>query len=380
VTKVDWVALGFVALAALVGWRKGLIGSAFSAAGILAGAIIGGRLAPHLLHGGSRSPYTPLAALAGAAFLAIVFEAAGSIAGATLRQKLRLTPLRLLDSAGGLAVGAAAGFALVWVVAAVAVYLPGQTELRQGAQRSFVVRRLNELAPPSRVLSVLASIDPFPSIIGPAAPVASPDPRLLRRPGVRQAAPSVVRVVGRACGLAVEGSGWGARPGLVVTAAHVVAGEHDTAVETSGHRNALPAVAVAFDSRNAVAVLRVSGLRARPLPLVDAEPGTAVAILGYPNDGPFSAVPGRIGRTAIVLTQNAYGHGPVTRRITSLRGRIRHGNSGGPAVDGRGRVQTTVFAARIDSQAGYGVPADPVRKALAIASGPVSTGGCVGGS
>src|SRR4029078_11088674 len=87
----------------------------------------------------------------------------------------------------------------------------------------------------------------------------APDRRVLRQPGVRGAAPSVVRVLGTACGLGVEGSGWVARPGLVVPAAHVVAGEQDTTVTTL-FGETLGAEAVAFDSRNDVAVLRVPGL------------------------------------------------------------------------------------------------------------------------
>ena len=55
---------------------------------------------------------------------------------------------------------------------------------------------------------------------------------------------------------------------------------------------------------------------------------------------------------------------------------IRHGNSGGPAIDGNGRVQLTVFAARVGSPGGYGIPADVVRKVLDSAHGPVSTGPC----
>src|SRR5205807_5752044 len=146
-------------------------------------------------------------------------------------------------------------------------------------------------------------------IAGPIAGVAPPDPRLLRAPGVRSAAPSVVRVLGTACGLAVEGSGWVARAELVVTAAHVVAGEHDTSVDVPGSSSALHATPVAVDARNDVAVLRVPGLSVGPLRLVDPVPGAAVAILGYPGDGPFDAKPGRIGRTATVLSQDAYGRG-----------------------------------------------------------------------
>jgi uncharacterized membrane protein required for colicin V production len=376
VTHVDWFALGFVALTAVYGLRKGLIASALSAAGVIGGAVVGARLAPHLLSGGSRSPYTPVAALGGAVVLAIVLEAIGSIAGSTLRSGLRLPPLRALDSAGGFVLGAASGLAIVWVLGAAALLLPGQTSLRRSAQQSLVVRRLDAIAPPRRLLEALARVDPFPSIAGPIAGVAPPDPRLLGATGVRAAAPSVVRVVGTACGLSVEGSGWVARPGLVVTAAHVVAGEHDTAVQVFGTGSALPATPVAFDARNDVAVLRVPSLRARPLSLADPQPGAAVVILGYPGDGPFDAKAGRIGRTVTVLSQDAYGHGPVARTITSIRGEVRHGDSGGPAVDASGRVQTTIFAARVGSTGGYGVPPGAVRNALDGARGPVSTGAC----
>ena len=375
-THVDWFALGFVALMALYGLRKGLIAGALSAVGVIGGALVGARLAPHLLSGGSRSPYTPVAALGGAIVLAILLEAVGSLAGTTLRSGLRLPPLRALDSVGGFVLGAAAGLAVVWVLGAAALLLPGQTTLRREAQRSLVVRRLDAIAPPRRLLEALARVDPFPSIAGPIAGVPPPDPRLLNAPGVREAAPSVVRVVGTACGLSVEGSGWVARPELVVTAAHVVAGEHDTAVQLFGTSAALRAIPVAVDAKNDLAILRVPDLRARPLPLVDPEPGAAVAILGYPGDGPFDAKPGRIGRTVTVLSQDAYGKGPVARTITSVRGVVRHGDSGGPAVDASGRVQTTIFASRVGSTGGYGVPSSAVRAALASARGPVSTGPC----
>ena len=113
------------------------------------------------------------------------------------------------------------------------------------------------------MLNALARIDPFPSITGPAAPVAPPDPRLAHAVGVRRAAPSVVRVLGMACGVGVEGTGWVAKPDLIVTAAHVVAGQSDTVVELqSGGR--LPADVVAFDRRNDVAVLRVREPRPTP--------------------------------------------------------------------------------------------------------------------
>jgi S1-C subfamily serine protease len=378
VATVDWIALGVVALAALGGLRRGLIGSALSVAGIVVGAIIGARLAPHFLGDGSRSPYAPLVALAGAAVGAILLQTVGGIAGSVVRGSLRLTPLRAVDSLGGLLLGAAGGLFFVWVVGAAALLLPGQTTLRRNVQESVVLQHLNDAVPPSRLLHLLARIDPLPSIAGPAPPARPPDASVLRNPTVRARAASVVRILGTACGIGVEGSGWVARPGLVVTAAHVVAGQHRPVVQQPRSVRMLPAEPVAFDARNDIAVLRVPGLRAQPLRLVDPREGSAVAIVGYPANGPLTATPGRIGRTALVLSDDAYGRGPVPRMITSVRGRIRHGNSGGPAIDANGAVEATIFAARIGSESGFGIPASAVRHALdRVGAERVSTGGCV---
>src|SRR2546423_9245788 len=235
---------------ALYGLRRGLIASALSAAAIVAGAILGARLAPHLLDRGARSRYTPLAALVGALVCAIVLESVASFAGSAVRSSLRVTPLGSIDSLGGMVLGAMGGLAIVWVAGAVALLLPGQTELRRSAQQSFLVRQLNSVAQPRRLLDALARVDPFPSVVGPVAIVPAPDPTLLRRPGVRAAAPSVVRVVGTACSLSIEGSGWVARPDTVVTAAHVVAGGRDPTGGEGGGRPPPPAAGGAVGPRH----------------------------------------------------------------------------------------------------------------------------------
>ena len=91
----------------------------------------------------------------------------------------------------------------------------------------------------------------------------------------------------------------------------------------------------------------------------------------------LTATAGRIGGTQQVVTRNAYGEGPVRRLITAVAGRLRHGNSGGPAVDRLGRVQATIFAARIGSKSGFGIPAAVVQNEVGRAqTRPVSTGDC----
>ena len=365
VTRVDWIALAIAALGALSGLRRGLIATALSLAGLAAGAVLGARVAPHFLHGGAHSPYTSLAALVGALVGAALLQGVASIAGSFARGGLALVPpLRLLDTAGGAVLGAAMGLALVWVAGAMLLQLPGQTSLRRDVQRSTILRRLNEVAPPSTVLRALNRVDPFQAITGPAPPSTPPDARVLSSATVRNARASVVRIYGTACGLEVEGSGWVARPHIVVTAAHVVAGAKS--ITANGHA----AQALDVDRRDDVAVLRVPGLDAPALPIADPIDGAPVAILGYPENGPFDARAGRIGVTTDVLVNG------TLREITAVSGLVRHGNSGGPAVDESGRVQSTIFAARIGSRSGYGIPASAVRAALAKARRPVSTGHC----
>jgi S1-C subfamily serine protease len=376
VTRLDWILLGAVALAALVGLRKGLVASTLAITGVVAGAVLGARLAKVLLPGGAHSPYAPLIGLAGAVVGAIFLESVGSLVGSLFRSGLRLPPLRALDSAGGLVLGGAAGLALVWVFGATALLLPGQPSLRQDVQRSAVLQRLNEIVPSDTLLNVLARVDPFPSIAGPAIPAGPLEGTIAGDRSVQTASASVVRVLGSACGLGISGSGWVAASGIVVTAAHVVAGERDTSVVEPGSDRQLDAQPIAFDAKNDVAVLRVRGLSAPPLAFAEPQEKRAVAIVGYPLNGPLDVEPGRIGRTDQVLTDDAYGDGPVERTITSLAGTVRHGNSGGPAIDSDGHVQATVFASRVGSSGGYGIPASVVRTVVADAREPVSTGEC----
>ena len=379
-TTLDWLIIGFVALMALWGYGQGLIISGLSLAGFTVGAFAGSRLAPLLLDQGSHSPYAPLFSLITALMLgglvAIVFEAVG----VGLRRRASCFPgADVVDSIGGAALVAMLGLALVWITGAVALQTPGARQFRKDIQRSAILRQLNEVLPPSGpILNALARVDPFPRISGPEADVPPPNRRILRDADVKGARDSVVRVLGVACGLAVQGSGWVAAPEIVVTNAHVVAGEDDTTVKRDGG-DELDAQAIAFDSHNDVAVLRVPGLEAPALKLrMSGEVGEQVAILGYPKNGPYRAEPGRLGATRTVISQDAYGNGPVQRRMTSLRGRIRSGNSGGPAVDETGGVVATVFAATTSgTQGGFGVPPGIVRSAVQKADGPVDTGPCV---
>ena len=382
VTGVDWIIVALCAGLALLGYRQGLIVGALTLAGFAGGAVLGARLAPPLLTEGSGSPYAPVTALVGAVLLGGIFAVAlESVARALRRVVVPFGPARVADAAGGAVVLAALGLGLAWMLGAVALNAPG-SELRRDVQRSTILRELNSLLPPSGpILNVLNRVDPTPTIVGPRAEVDRPDPAIAGGPGVAEASASVVRVLGSACGLGIAGTGWVAGPGLIVTNAHVVAGQSDTRVELADG-TAFDAEAVHYGPRNDVAILRAEGLAAPALNSVSSvETGTAGAVLGFPGNGDFTAAPARLGTTGRVSSQDSYGRGPLERRVTAFRGRVEGGNSGGPVVDRRGRVLATVFAAVAESGPpnGLGVPNGIVRNALADVdlSAPVDTGPCV---
>jgi hypothetical protein len=378
-TTLDWIIIAFTLLMAVWGYQQGLIAGALSLAGFAAGAFIGSRLGPLLLEDGSHSPYAPLFALLGALMIGGVFASGLELLGFHLRRRLG-ERLGLADGVGGSLLVACLGLFLVWIGGSVALQTPGARDLREPIQRSAILKELNEALPPSgAILNALARFDPVPSVTGPSANVAPPNAKIARDRDVRAAGRSVVRVLGTACGLGVQGSGWVAGRGIVVTNAHVVAGQDDTTVQLGGEGPGLDADAIWFDPRNDLSILRVPGLSGAPaLSLnVNAEPGAPAAVLGFPENGPYDVEPARLGQTAIVVTQDAFGRGPVQRTITSLRGLVRPGNSGGPAVDASGRVVTTIFAAATSRRrTGYGVPDSVVRDALRRARGLVDTGPC----
>jgi S1-C subfamily serine protease len=380
VTALDWGIVAFALIMAGWGYRQGLVVAAMTLAAFAVGAMLGGRLGPALLAGGSQSAYAPATALAGALLVGGLIALSVERAALALRRRLVTGPAgAVLDGSGGALLIAALALAIAWMFGAVALNAPGQEQLRTAVQRSAILRGLNRALPPSGfVLNALHRIDPGLEIRAPRARVAPPDPRLSGDPEVIAAGDSVVRVLGTACGLGVEGSGWVAAPGTVVTNAHVVAGEQDTTVTGRDGGRRYDAVPVHYDPGNDIAVLRVLGLPLDPLAIAgDPRPGTAGALLGYPDNGPFAATPVRVGATTTSISQDSYGNGPLRRLLTSLRGKVRSGNSGGPVVDGAGRVLSTVFASTTSgAQGGFAVPNSIVAGALADAEGEVSTGAC----
>jgi S1-C subfamily serine protease len=380
VTVLDWAIVAFTVALALWGYRQGLIVGAMTLVGFGAGAFAGSRLGPLVLAEGSESPYAPLCAALGALVAgALVAVAVEGFALGVRAKVIRRPALHLADGAGGAALIASVALGLAWVFGAVAMHAPGTDRLRANVQESVILRSLNDVMPPSGpVLNALDRVDPAPSIAGPRALVGRPDHAIATDPEVLEAGRSVVRVLGTACGLGVEGSGWAVRPGLVVTNAHVLAGSEDTTVTTQDGVE-LDATPVYYWPEDDLALLRI-GANLPTLPISERrDSGSRVAVLGYPENGPYAVTPARLGETRPTISEDSYGRGPVERTIVALRGAVRSGNSGGPLLDGEGRALATVFAATTSGpDGGFAIPAEDIRDALGKASGPVSTGTCTG--
>ena len=101
---------------------------------------------------------------------------------------------------------------------------------------------------------------------------------------------------------------------------------------------------------------------------------------GFPGGGSLTVVPARVRGTIDARGQDIYGKGSVVREVYALRAQVRPGNSGGPLLDGTGRVYGVVFASSLeDSDTGYALTADQVADAAATgrtATRPVDTGPC----
>ena len=377
---VDWLIIGFVLLAAVWGFRQGLIVGLFGLSGLVIGVVLGSRLTPLLLDSGTSSPYTPLFGLLGAVLGGTLALAVAISLGDGLRSFAVRGPFgRFLDGAGGAVLAAAIGVGIVWIVGAAIVYSTAPGDLRDEVRRSSLLADVNGFMPPSGpLLQAIYKIDPFPRIATSPGEISAPEGGVGKAPAIRRAALSVVRVSGVSCGVGVMGSGWAIAPNTVVTNAHVIAGQDETEVRTVDGRVS-EAIPIAFNPRNDVAVLSV-GLEMEPLPMsARVKRDAGAAVIGYPNDGPLTISPARAGETRTLLSDNAYGVGPFERRMVTLRGRVVRGNSGGPMVDTSGVVLGTVFAATTEGpRGGLAVPNQIVARIVNGSTGPVDTGRCAG--
>lgn len=395
-TGSQWLDLALFALAAaaaISGWINGAAASAFALLGVGIGATSGLLVAPHLV----REIDSPLgrltAGLAIIAVMVIVGQVAGVTIGRAARRFISGTGARIVDSTVGAVLQAAAMLLVAWLVA-VPVAAQEGTAFGKAVRGSTVLAKIDEVAPeqlqriPAAFTSVLGTTG-FPDILGPFGTtplqeVDPPDPVLASAEVVNRAEPSVLKILGRAesCSRALEGSGFVAAPGLVMTNAHVVAGTDRVTVLSGGEE--LSADVVVYDSGVDVAVLRVPELEAPVLPFSDqrARNGDNAIVLGYPGNGPYRADAARVRERVTLRGPDIYRAQTVEREVYILRGTVREGNSGGPLITPQGEVVGVVFGAAMDADdTGYALTVEqvlPQLMAAVDATDPVPTGSCVG--
>ena len=305
------------------------------------------------------------------------------MAGSAIRTSLFvLPPLRCSTRVGGLVLGAVAGRRdrLGAGRRRAPRARPGASCARRCSARGSSARSTSACRRRACSTRSRASIRSS-AIRGPEASVAPPDPALLNEPGRPLRAHE--RLPGHRHGLRARrlrlGLGRGAEPRRHERARR----RRDEGPARRPQRRRLPRRRrrrLRRPRRHRGAArrrARSAAARARSTPSA----GQAVAILGYPENGPFTAAAGRIGQTSDVLTDDAYGRGPrqradhdaARRRPPRQLGRARGRRPRARADDG-------LRLAHRRRQPGYGVPtrARPRRSSAdARDSGSVSTGPCV---
>jgi uncharacterized membrane protein required for colicin V production len=375
VNAADLLLLLAVAALSIVGAHRGLAVQALSLGGLALGAVVGSLVAPFFFP--DNSAWLPIAGLVGALVGAFFLGTLAVALGRPVRLALAARPaLVTVDRLGGILLGGLTALAIGWLVAVLALHQPA-LGLRAEVRQSVLLPRLLRAVPPDSVLQALNRFDPLPLLPGLEEALPPPDASVLESEAALAAADSVLKVEGTACGVGTQGSGWVVRAGLVATNAHVVAGHQETRV-LAPNGQILPARAVHVDVSNDIALLRVRGLEAGALVVeTRADLPASVVLLGYPRNGPLTAIAGTAGNVRTVITADAYGRRPRPRAVVPLRGQVQPGESGGPVVDRRGRVVAMIFGGSEEGRGGFAVPVDLVVRAASERLRPVDSGPCI---
>ena len=389
---LDWVLVLVVLAYALSGYWQGFVTGAFATAGLLLGGLLGVWLAPIAL--GDADP--SLLVSVGALFIVILAASLGQglfqYVGARIRDRITWQPVRALDAVGGAALSAAAVLVVAWALG-VAVSGSRIGGITGPVRSSAVLAQVNEVMPEAAgnlldTFNDVVGTTFFPRYLEPFSPekiieVQPGDNRILRDPDVVRAGESVLKIRGtNDCGRGVEGSGFLYSENRLMTNAHVVAGVDDPEVVV-GDDN-VPATVIEYDPDLDIAVLEFDSGSIDVVPFTEtpAQRRDDVAVLGYPEDGPFDVQAGRVRDEQRLRSPDIYGDGAVIREVYSLRALVRPGNSGGPVVSSAGEVVGVVFAASVtDEDTGYALTSAQVAEAAALgvtSADEVSTGDCAG--
>jgi len=387
VNLLDLVIAGFAVLAMVGGFRLGFLTRVASWVGLAVGLFAAARALPWLVEQLDHERPASLLFLAGIVLLVGSFlgQALGVLVGSRLRVNLPSDEWVVADRAFGGLAGVLGVVVAVWLLLPSMADVPGTFATQ--ARNSVVARQVDRLFPdpPDALVALrrLVGEDQFPrvfSALRPAPDVGPPpaDPGL-GGDLVAATASSTLKVTGIACNRIQEGSGFVTLgPDVVVTNAHVVAGQSDTQVELADGR-LLDAEVVVFDPDRDLAVLRVPGLSRRPLPIADGAPGSAGGVFGYPGGAPLRVQPFLVGEEVRAVGTDIYDRRRTEREVLILASQLRPGDSGAALVDGTGNVVGVAFAIAPDEpNVAYALDVVELQAVLAgDLTTPVGTGPCL---
>ncbi len=395
---VDIFVLALALLAGISGWRHGMAVALLSFVGVLAGAVIGVKLAPLLAQNVESPTARVVVSIAVVVMLVALGETTGVFFGRRIRDQITGEGSLKVDSALGSLLQALTVVLAAWLVALplASASFPG---LASGIRSSQVLAGVDSVvgeslpgirALPSELRSLLDQSG-FPDVLSPFAQtpiteVGAPNIALQTSAAVRDSQSRVLKIRGKAtrCSRALEGTGFVIGPDRVMTNAHVVAGTAEVAVEVGNGRGkrTRPARVVSYDPEVDIAVLAVPGLDLEPLRFAQraATVSDDAIVVGYPLDGPYTATAAKIRDQIDLRGPDIYNSKTVVRDVYTVRAVVRSGNSGGPLLAPDGTVYGVVFGAALDDkETGFVLTAQQVAPMLRAAPGlteSVGTGSC----
>lgn len=371
----DLIVLGVMVGFVIAGYRLGFLGRVLSWIGVALGLYIAIVILPTVVpHLESATPVEQfviaVAILVGGAMIG---SALGLLVGSNLHRALPVGPVRMVDRVAGGLVGGAGAVVMLWMFIPSLAQVPGwpAREVTDSAISRLVSR---DLPPPPPALDLLRRLigDGNPEVFAVLSPNAAsgPPPAAsgLTTSVAASVAASTVRVQGEACGEDIFGSGFVVASDLILTNAHVVAGESggNTQVLLPSGR-VLSATVVMYDPNRDLALLSVAGLDEPPLSVANPQLEQTGGVFGHPNgQAPVAITPARVSQEEDAVGPNIYGSGNVKRAILVLASSLAHGDSGGAMIDSDGQVIGVAFAISASSgTTAYALNTSEVAQALA---------------
>lgn len=382
---LDLLLLVAVVAAAVGGFRMGFVARSTSWAGMAVGLLVAALLLPRILEkvdwDDQALLFLAVAVLFAGAFLG---QALGLVIGGQLRLGIETGKGQALDQVAGALAGMAGVLVLLWLILPTMASVPGwpARQARQSELAGWLHDSLPEAPDAFLALRQLVGEDRFPEVfdaLEPAPDVGAPPAATgISAEVSARVVESTVKVEGVACDRLQDGSGFVVGDDLVVTNAHVVAGEESTEVERSDGTR-VEAEVVAFDPERDLAVLSAPGLDRPALSVGDADEGDVGGVYGHPGGGPLEISPYEIAQEVQARGSDIYDRNATERAVFLLATELAPGDSGSALVNGDGEVVGVAFAIAPDrDDVGYALTDAELRAVLdGDLSTPVDTGPCL---